>query len=131
MLHVLLNVTLVILAECPAVYIIDCSNWNGGAGIGGRFTVVLRFTCCDGTVLADEIGGDRAVSISTVIECLATSLQGNGWQFDRIGQPGAETTIVVRGSKLSPIKGATFQGNVWVPSVQRRIVGPPVFEPKK
>jgi hypothetical protein len=60
----------------------------------------------------------------------ANGLKAGGWDFEKRGEPGRETVLVIRGSKTSLIKAVTVKGDTWGPTVQRRIMLPPA-KPKR
>jgi len=123
----LLLSALVFVIELPCEYAVDCSGWTGR----GQVEFTFRYETRDGRVYMDTgelLPGSNARAALIVF---TFGIKREGWDYEKRGEPGRETVFVIRGSKKSPIKSVTFEGDVWAPTVQRRILGPPAKEPKK
>jgi hypothetical protein len=117
-----------VIATLPSEFVVDCSGWPGGKN---EVNLTCRYECWDGRVVTDRVAVySPGPGTYLVVETLAGTLKS--WRFETIGKPGGETALVIRGSKTSPIKSVTFNGDGWTPVVTKRLVTqPPPNEPKK
>ena len=102
----------VVIAAIPCEYVIDCSDWKGQK----RSEVTFRYETWDAQTFTGTVELNTDSNAEGAVQVFTLDVSENGWRVEKVGKTG----FVLRGSKTSPIKSATFKGDNWVPVVHRR-----------
>lgn len=112
-----------VVAALPVEYVVDCSGWTGNR----EAEISWRYQCRDGTVSTGSASCPLRSTAPQLAVAVSIYVRREGWRFEWLN----DKVFVVRGSKTSPIKSVTFNGDGWVPAVTRRLTTQPPPQPPK
>jgi hypothetical protein len=115
-----LSVISTVLFVCPVEYLVNCSGWTGNEKASIRY----RYECEDGRVNSGTIEITAGTKPWLMVFMLTQSEEREGWQFTKLSNPSDPTAFLILGSKDSPVRTIAFEGDGWVPTIERRLLPP-------